>query len=109
MGGKKLSPSSSKVKSSGGSSTYSAGSGGGGGGGDGGGNGDVPSQDSYDLIKNGALGNMYGNSTYGMRVGGREDALNYIKRSLNGVNINGQVHKLTESQAVKLLKELGLN
>ena len=108
MGGKKLSPSSSKVKSSGGSGGSGNG-GNGGGGGDGRGNGDVPSQDSYDLIKNGALGNMYGNSTYGMRVGGREDALNYIKRSLSGVNINGQVHKLTESQAVKLLKELGLN
>ena len=106
MGGKKLSPSSSKVKSSGGSSTYSGGSGNDG---NGGGGGDVPSRDSYDLIKNVALGNMYGNSTYGMRVGGREDALNYIKRSLSGVNINGQVHKLTESQAVKLLKELGLN
>ena len=109
MGGKKLSPSSSKVKSSGGSSTYSAGSGVSGNDGNGGGGGDVPSRDSYDLIKNVALGNMYGNSTYGMRVGGREDALNYIKRSLSGVNINGQVHKLTESQAVKLLKELGLN
>ena len=100
MGGKKLSPSSSKVGTTSRiASTYSSG----------GGDGDVPSQDSYDLIKNVALGNMYGNSTYGMRVGGREDALNYIKRSLSGVNINGQVHKLTESQAVKLLKELGLN
>ena len=114
MGGKKLSPSSSKVttsskKSSRSKVKYSGGSGVSRNDGNGGGGGYVPSRDSYDLIKNVALGNMYGNSTYGMRVGGRKDALNYIKRSLSGVNINGQVHKLTESQAVKLLKELGLN
>ena len=114
MGGKKLSPSSSKVttsskKSSGSKVKYSGGSGVSGNDNNKNNNKNIPSRNNYNLIKNVALGNMYGNSTYGMRVGGREDALNYIKRSLSGVNINGQVHKLTESQAVKLLKELGLN
>ena len=114
MGGKKLSPSSSKVttssrKSSRSKVKYSGGSGVSGNDNNKNNNKNIPSRNNYNLIKNVALGNMYGNSTYGMRAGGREDALNYIKRSLSGVNINGQVHKLTESQAVKLLKELGLN
>ena len=99
MGGKKLSPSSSKVKSSGGSSTYSGGSGNdgnGGGGGDGGGGGV-----SYNDVKSQALFRLsrpaFEKNRVTSTLNGAQGALNYIVNS-----------GLSESQQKKLAQEIGL-
>ena len=99
MGGKKLSPSSSKVKSSGGSSTYSGGSGNdgnGGGGGDGGGGGV-----SYNDVKSQALFRLsrpaFEKNRVTSTLNGAQGALNYIVNS-----------GLSESQQKKLAREIGL-
>ena len=100
--GKKLSPSSSKVKSTGGSRTYSGGSGGSTGGSTGGSGGTMLSSGvSYnDVLKQARLrlntpvagDNRITNSLYGA-----QGALNYIKNS-----------GLSESQQKKVARELGL-
>ena len=99
MGGKKLSPSSSKVKSGGGSSTYSGGSGNdgnGGGGGDGGGGGV-----SYNDVKSQALFRLsrpaFEKNRVTSTLNGAQGALNYIVNS-----------GLSESQQKKLAQEIGL-
>ena len=102
MGGKKLSPSSSKVKATGGSRTYSGGSGGSTGGSTGGSGGTMLSSGvSYnDVLKQARLrlntpvagDNRITNSLYGA-----QGALNYIKNS-----------GLSESQQKKVAQELGL-
>ena len=97
MGGKKLSPSSSKVKSSGGSSTYSAGSGGSSGSGDSGGS--TPSSAtsySYDTLKY--------NMTNALLKGATKSQLQTF---VNPIEASYKSGKITEKQARELLKMLG--
>ena len=97
MGGKKLSPSSSKVKSSGGSSTYSAGSGGSGGSGNSGGS--TPSSTasySYDTLKH--------NMTNALIKGATKSQLQTF---VNPIEASYKSGKITEKQARELLKMLG--
>lgn len=97
MGGKKLSPSSSKVKSSGGSSTYSAGSSGSGG--SGGSGGSTPSSAtsySYDTLKY--------NMTNALLKGATKSQLQTF---VNPIEASYKSGKITEKQARELLKMLG--
>ena len=97
MGGKKLSPSSSKVKSSGGSSTYSAGSSGSGGSSDSGGS--TPSSAtsySYDTLKH--------NMTNALIKGATKSQLQTF---VNPIEASYKSGKITEKQARELLKMLG--
>ena len=109
MGGKKLSPSSSKVKSSGGSSTYSAGSGGSGGSGggssssrgsSGGGSSSSKGASYADVLGQAKLrlaATTLGNNRATNLTMGPIAAVKYIKSS-----------GLTEAQKNKAYKELGL-
>ena len=97
MGGKKLSPSSSKVKSSGGSSTYLAGSSGSGG--SGGSGGSTPSSAtsySYDTLKY--------NMTNALLKGATKSQLQTF---VNPIEASYKSGKITEKQANELLKMLG--
>ena len=97
MGGKKLSPSSSKVKSSGGSSTYSAGSGGSGGSGDSGGSTPLSATSySYDTLKH--------NMTNALIKGATKSQLQTF---VNPIEASYKSGKITEKQARELLKMLG--
>lgn len=96
-GGKKLSPSSSKVKSSGGSSTYSGGSSGSGG--SGGSGGSTPSSAtsySYDTLKY--------NMTNALLKGATKSQLQTF---VNPIEASYKSGKITEKQARELLKMLG--
>ena len=100
MGGKKLSPSSSKVKSSGGSSTYSAGSGGSSGSsgsGDSGGSTPLSATSySYDTLKH--------NMTNALIKGATKSQLQTF---VNPIEASYKSGKITEKQARELLKMLG--
>ena len=100
MGGKKLSPSSSKVKSSGGSSTYSAGSGGSSGSsgsGDSGGSTPLSATSySYDTLKH--------NMTNALIKGATKAQLQTF---VNPIEASYKSGKITEKQARELLKMLG--
>lgn len=56
---------------------------------------------NYEYVKQNAYANMYGNSTYGQRVGGQTSAVNYVKSQL-------QKGLISENEALTILSELGI-
>lgn len=56
---------------------------------------------NYEYVRQNAYTNMYGNSTYGQRVGGQTSAVNYVKSQLQKGLIN-------ENEALAILSELGI-
>ena len=56
---------------------------------------------NYEYVRQNAYANMYGNSTYGQRVGGQESAVNYVKSQL-------QKGLISENEALTILSELGI-
>ena len=57
--------------------------------------------DNYEYVRQNAYANMYGNSTYGQRVGGQTSAVNYVKSQL-------QKGLISENEALAILSELGI-
>lgn len=57
---------------------------------------------SYDYALRNAAANMYGNSAYGMKTAGAADATAWLKKQVDS-------GKLSESNARKVLKQLGLS
>ena len=100
MGGKKLSPSSSKVKSSGGSSTYSGGSGGS--------SGSVGSGDSGGSTPTSATSYSYDTLKYNMTNALLKGATKaQLQTFVNPIEASYKSGKITEKQANELLKMLG--
>ena len=100
MGGKKLSPSSSKVKSSGGSSTYSAGSGGS--------SGSSGSDDSGGSTPTSATSYSYDTLKYNMTNALLKGATkSQLQTFVNPIEASYKSGKITEKQARELLKMLG--
>ena len=56
---------------------------------------------NYEYVRQNAYTNMYGNSTYGQRVGGQTSAVNYVKSQL-------QKGLISENEALAILSELGI-
>lgn len=56
---------------------------------------------NYEYVRQNAYTNMYGNSTYGQRVGGQTSAVNYVKSQL-------QKGLISENEALTILSELGI-
>ena len=56
---------------------------------------------NYEYVRQNAYTNMYGNSTYGQRVGGQTSAVNYVKSQL-------QKGLISENEALAILIELGI-
>lgn len=56
---------------------------------------------NYEYVRQNAYANMYGNSTYGQRVGGQTSAVNYVKSQL-------QKGLISENEALAILSELGI-
>ena len=56
---------------------------------------------NYEYVRQNAYTNMYGNSTYGQRVGGQTSAVNYVKSQL-------QKGLISEKEALAILSELGI-
>lgn len=56
---------------------------------------------NYEYVRQNAYTNMYGNSTYGQRVGGQTSAVNYVKSQL-------QKGLVSENEALAILSELGI-
>lgn len=56
---------------------------------------------NYEYVRQNAYTNMYGNSTYGQRVGGQTSAVNYVKSQI-------QKGLISENEALAILSELGI-
>ena len=65
------------------------------------GGGSGTTSENYEAVKEQALANMYGNSSYGMKVGGQTDAVTYIKNARQKGLIN-------DTDVETMLKELGI-